>query len=63
MPRQRIKEQLETMIDGKKMQDLYIHNMVSVEHIIWLREMKMIFIKEKKEEKTGVDTNKRITGT
>ena len=43
------------------MQDLYIHNIVSVKHIILLTEMKM---KEKKKgEKTGFYTNKRIKGT
>ena len=48
-------------MDGKKMQDLYIHNIVSVKHIILLTEMKM---KEKKKgEKTGFYTNKRIKGT
>ena len=46
-------------MDGKRMQDLYIHKMVSVEHIIWLTEMKkrrkkkllldFLHIKESKE--------------
>ena len=47
IPKQRIKQELETKMDTKRMQELYIHNMVLVEHIIWLRERKK---KEAKEE-------------
>ena len=45
--------QLKKKMDGKRMQDLYIHNMVSVEHIILLREMNMEEKKRKKKEKSG----------
>ena len=48
MPKQRNKEELETKIDTKRIQEFYIHNMVLlVEHIIWLKERKK---KEAKEE-------------
>ena len=58
-----MKKKLETKINGKIMKDLCIHNMVSVEHIVWLIEMKIIENKRKKEEKTGFNTNERITET
>ena len=50
IPQQRITDELERKMDGKRMQDLYIrlHNMVSMEYIFWLRELKM---NEKKEQR------------
>ena len=46
MPQQKIKGELERKMDGKRMHDLYIHKLVSEEHIVLLKEMKM---KEKNE--------------
>ena len=40
-------EELERKMDGRRMQDLYIHTMVSMEYIIWIRD------KNKKGGKKG----------
>ena len=49
-PEQRISEELGKKINWKKLQDLYIHNMVTMEYIIWLSKMKMKEKKEKREK-------------
>ena len=58
IPQQRITEKLKRKLDGKRMQDLYIHIMVSIEHIIWLRKMKM---KDKNDQREKLINTHRIS--